>query len=99
MSAAEIARAKSEAEAARARLSATLGELQRRLKPHTLANNAWEDIKDKGGALADDAVEAVKARPVAAGAAVGAVLLFLARSPIKSAAIRLFGGGDQQDET
>ena len=34
-------------------------------------------MKDKSGELADDAVEAVKARPVVSGAALGAVLLFL----------------------
>ena len=99
MSAADILRAKREAELARTRLSTTLGELQTRLKPQTLATNAWEGVKDKSGELADDAVEAVKARPVATGAALGAVLLFLARSPIKSAAIRLFGsGGDKERE-
>ena len=94
MSVAEITRARTEAELARQRLSHTLGELQTRLKPGTLANNAWEGVKDKSGEIADDAVEAVKARPVAAGAVVGAVLLYLARSPIKSAATRLFGSDD-----
>jgi hypothetical protein len=93
----EIPQARRDAELARARLSTTLGELQTRLKPQTLASNAWDGVKDKGGELADDAVEAVKARPVAAGAAVGAVLLFLARSPIKSAAMRLFGSGDDKE--
>jgi hypothetical protein len=94
MSANEIARAKTEAEMARRRLTGTLAEIQTRLKPGTLANNAWEGVKDRSGELADDAVEAVKARPVAAGAMLGAFLLFLARSPIKNAASRLLGDGD-----
>ena len=99
MSAAEIVRARQEAELARQRLTATVGELQHRLSPGTLAGNAWEGVKDRSGELADDAVEAVRARPVAAGAALGALLLFLARSPIKTAASRLFGGdGEQQRE-
>ena len=98
MSAADILKARGEAELARARLSTTLGEIQERLKPQTLANQAWEGVKDRSGALADDAVEAVKARPVAAGAALGAVLLFLARSPIKTAAARLFGGGEHEEK-
>jgi hypothetical protein len=87
-----------EAELARQRLSTTLGELQARLRPGTLASNAWEGVKDKRGELADDAVEAVKARPVATGAALGAVLLFLARSPIRSAASRLFGSEPKQTD-
>jgi hypothetical protein len=99
VSAAEIIKARTEAELARRRLSATAGELQRRLSPGTLAGNAWEGVKDRSGELADDAVEAVKARPIAAGAALGAVLLFLARSPIKSAASRLFGGENEQKQT
>ena len=99
MSAAEIVRARKEAELARQRLTATVGELQHRLSPGTLAGNAWEGVKDKSGELADDAVEAVRARPVAAGAALGAVLLFLARSPIKSAASRLFGADGEQEQT
>jgi hypothetical protein len=97
MSAGEIVRARTEAGLARQRLSRTLGELQARLSPGTLASNAWEGMTDKSGELADDAVEAVKARPVVSGAALGAVLLFLARSPIKSAASRLFGS-DQKHE-
>ena len=99
MSAAEIVRARKEADLARQRLTATVGELQHRLSPGTLAGNAWEGVKDKSGELADDAVEAVRARPVAAGAALGAVLLFLARSPIKSAASRLFGADGEQEQT
>jgi hypothetical protein len=96
VSAKEIMRARIDADLARQRLSTTLGELQARLKPGNLASNAWEGVKDKSGELADDAVEAVRARPVASGAALGAVLLFLARSPIKSAASRLFGGGSNE---
>ena len=96
MSAQEIMKAKTDAELARQRLSSTLGELQTRLSPGTLASNAWEGVKDKSGEIADEAVEAVKSRPVVSGAALGAFLLFLARSPIKSAANRLFGGDQKQ---
>ena len=99
MSASDIVRAQKQAELARQRLSATVGEIQRRLSTGTLAGNAWEGVKDKSGELADDAVEAVRARPVAVGAALGAVLLFLARSPIKSAASRLFGADGEQEQT
>ncbi len=85
MSAPEILQAKREEALARRRLAATVAELQQRLKPTTLATNAWEGVTDKAAGVADGAVEAVKARPVAASAAVGAFTLFLARQPIRSA--------------
>ena len=90
MSAPEILAARKQAELARRNLMATAGELQRRLKPSTLASNAWEGVTDKAANVADGAVEAVKTRPVAASAAVGALTLFLARSPIRSALSWLF---------
>jgi hypothetical protein len=77
---------------ARRRLIETAGELQQKLKPKALASNACEGVKDKGGTLADDAMQAVKGRPVAASAALAAFALFLARAPIKSAVSRLFSG-------
>jgi len=97
VSASEIVRAKREAELARRRLMTTVGELQERLKPATIANNAWEGVKDRSTELADDAVQAVKARPMVASAALGAVTLFLARSPLKSAASWLFARKPDED--
>lgn len=78
------------AEAARQHLIATATELQERLRPATIASQAWEGVKDKSGELADDAVEAVRARPVAAASVLAAFTLFLARQPIKSAVSKLF---------
>jgi hypothetical protein len=85
-----IRNARRRSEEARRRLIGTAGELQQRLKPKTIATNAWEGVKDKSGTLADDAMQAVKARPVAVSAVLAAFTLFLARSPIKSAVSRLF---------
>ncbi|HEX8578396.1 MAG TPA: hypothetical protein VF655_02225 [Allosphingosinicella sp.] len=90
MSAPEILQARKQAELARRNFLSTAGELQRRLKPSTIASNAWEGVTDKAADVADGAVEAVKSRPVAASAAVGALTLFLARSPIRSAMSWLF---------
>ena len=92
-----LRRAKQEAEQARRRLAATAAELQQRLKPATLAGNAWAGVKDKSVELADDAVEAVKARPVAVSAALAAFTLFLARRPLKAGISNLFSG-DEADE-
>ena len=99
MSADDIARARQQADHARRRLAATAAELQQRLKPGTLASHAWEGVKDKSGEIADDAVEAVKARPVVVSAALAAFTLFLARTPIKAAVGRLIdgdGGGEER---
>lgn len=98
MSAAELTRAKQEAERARRRLAATVAELQLRLRPGTIASNAWAGVKGKSGEIADDAVEAVKARPVPIAAALTAFTLFLARAPLKSAMSRLFSGKDEDDD-
>ncbi|HEX8238690.1 MAG TPA: DUF3618 domain-containing protein [Allosphingosinicella sp.] len=98
MSAGEISMAKQEAERARRRLAATAAELQQRLKPGTIAHNAWAGVKDRSGEIADDAVEAVKARPVPVAAVLTAFTLFLARAPLKAAVSRLFSGGDEEDD-
>lgn len=98
MSADDIRLAKQEAELARRRLAGTAAELQQRLKPGTLAHNAWAGVKDKGGEIADDAVEAVKARPVPVAAALTAFTLFLARAPLKAAVSRLFSGGEENED-
>ncbi|MEO7635635.1 MAG: DUF3618 domain-containing protein [Sphingomicrobium sp.] len=78
-------------ERARARLMGSAHELQDRLSPKTLARGAWEGAKDKGADLAEDAVDAVRARPYAAGGAVAALTVFLARAPLIDLAARLFG--------
>lgn len=98
MSANDIKLAKQEAELARRRLAGTAAELQQRLKPGTLASHAWAGVKDKSGDLAEDAVEAVKARPVAVSAALAAFTLFLARAPIKAAVGRLLDGDGEDDQ-
>jgi hypothetical protein len=98
MSAGEISVAKQEAERARLRLAATAAELQQRLKPGTIAHNAWAGVKDRSGEIAEDAVEAVKARPVPVAAVLTAFTLFLARAPLKAAVSRLFSGGEEDDD-
>lgn len=98
MSANELRLAKQEAELARRRLAATAAELQQRLKPGTIASNAWAGVKDKSGEIADDAVEAVKARPVPVAAALTAFTLFLARAPLKSALSWMFSGKNEDDD-
>ena len=89
---AEIAAARSEVERRRARLMGTAHELQARLSPGTLAKGAWEGAKGKGADLAEDAVDAVRARPFAATGVVAAITMFLAREPLMNFAGRLVDG-------
>jgi hypothetical protein len=98
MSADELKRAKREAELTRRRLAATAAELQQRLKPGTIASNAWAGVKDKGGEIADTTVEAVKSRPVPVAAALTVFTLFLARAPLKSAVSWLFSGSGEDED-
>ena len=88
----EIIAARSEAERTRARVMATAHELQERLSPKTLAKGAWQGAKEKGADLAEDAVDAVKARPIAAGGVVAAIAMFLAREPLIDLAGKIADG-------
>jgi hypothetical protein len=97
MNADRVERAKREAIRTRARLESTLCALQARLRPASLAGEAWTGVKDKGGALADNAVAAVKKRPALASAAVGALALFLARAPLRRAVERMLGDEEETD--
>src|SRR3712207_711587 len=92
-------------------MMSTVGALQYRLKPGTLANHAWEGVRDKsseianhawegvrdkGSELADDALQAVKERPAAASGVLAAIVVFLARHPLWRAATWI--AGRRQDE-
>jgi ElaB/YqjD/DUF883 family membrane-anchored ribosome-binding protein len=88
----QIVAARIEVERSRTRLMATAQELQERLKPKTLARDAWEGAKMKGADLAEDAVDAVRARPYAATGVVAAIAMFLAREPLVDLAGKLVDG-------
>jgi len=87
-----VAEAERAADEARARLIATAQELQERLSPKVLAHDAWEAAKAKGADLAEDAVDAVKARPWAATGVAAAIAAFLAREPLIEMAGQMFDG-------
>ena len=83
---------------ARESLIDTARELQTRLQPKTLVREAWESAKIKGADIAEDAVDAVKRRPVATGGIIAAIAMFLAREPIKDGVARLYGGMTSDDK-
>ncbi|WP_380879160.1 hypothetical protein ACFB49_20700 [Sphingomonas sp. DBB INV C78] len=95
---AEIAIARANADAARARLMGTLGQIQSRLAPRNLAEDAWEKVRDHGGELAGKALQGAKEKPVRTAAIIGAVALFFARKPIIRGVTNLLNGdGDETD--
>ena len=85
---AKIEAARAEVERTRAALIETVRTLQQRFEPHKVISDAWEKAKGKGADLAEDAVDAVKRRPVATGGVVAALLMFLAREPIRDGVVR-----------
>ena len=95
----KIVAARIEVARTRAALIDTARELQGRLQPKTLASEAWEKAKNKGADLAEDAVDAVKARPVAVGGVAAALGLFLAREPIRDAAVKLYDAMTSRHDT
>lgn len=86
----KITAARIEVARTRAALLETSRELQARLQPKTLANEAWEKAKDKGADLAEGAVDAVAKRPLVLGGAVAALAMFLAREPLKAATVKFY---------
>lgn len=88
----QVAAARIEVERSRARLMSTAHELQERISPRTLARDAWQGARNKGADLAEDAVDAVRARPVASGGALAAIAVFLARHPLMDLAGKAWGG-------
>jgi hypothetical protein len=92
MSEEEIKSAEFEVDRARTRLIATMNELLGQFEPHRLIQDVWEKAKDKGADLAEDAVDAVRARPLAATGVVAAITMFLAREPLMDLAAKAVGG-------
>lgn len=95
----EVAEARQRADRARAQFLDTFDDLlgafrllQQRLEPSHLARDAWEAAKSKGADLAEDAVDAVARRPVAASGVVAAIALYLAREPLIDLAGKWVGG-------
>ena len=89
---ADILAARAEVDRSRARVMETAQELQERLSPKVLAKGAWQGAKEKGADLAEDAVDAVRARPLTTTGVVAAITMFLAREPLIDLAGRLAGG-------
>ena len=88
----DLAAAEDEVERAKEQMLGTVRDISRQLQPHHLVAELWEDAKIKGADLAEEAVDAVKARPLAATGIVAAIAMFLAREPLMGMAGKLVGG-------
>jgi hypothetical protein len=86
-----LERAQHEVAEAKKRFANTKGALQYRLKPSTLASNAWDGVREKSSVAADGAVGAARGHPGAIGGAVAAITLFLAREQIWRTLSGMFG--------
>lgn len=90
-----IESARAAAQDARAKLSRTLSEIQQRLTPGNLVEDAIDNVRDK----ASNAVAAVKARPVLAIAAIGAISLFFSRKALARAVTKRFSKATETEDT
>jgi hypothetical protein len=89
-----IARARGEADQAKARLMGTVDEAKAKLAPGKLAGQAVQSAKDKSIVVADDAVTKVKERPGLTAGLATAAALYIARKPLFSAVRGLFRSSD-----
>lgn len=94
-----VLQARAEVEIARKRMLDTLDELQRQFAPRALVREAWETAREKGAELAEETVDAVKARPLAVTGVIAAMTLFLAREPLMDLAGKLVGGVSNKRKT
>jgi hypothetical protein len=78
----EVDRARGQLRASVMALETPLLRLKDQLTPSHIAKDLIEGAKNKGADLAEDAVDAVRARPIAATGVVAALALFLAREPL-----------------
>ena len=85
-----LAEAQGEVARSRQQVVGTFHELAELLAPKKIAKNVWESAKVKGADMAEDAVDAVRQRPVAATGLVAAITMFLAREPIKNGIVNLY---------
>lgn len=93
----ELARARMRALTARTRLTGTLVELQTRLRPGALLEEAFEELREKTAEMADEAVSMVKERPGTAAGIVAAVLIYIFRGPLWDVLTDMFSRGEATD--
>ena len=84
-----LAVAELRSELARQALAGTLVEIQARLNPRSLAREAVQELREAGEELARDGLEAAKRHPLTVVGVATAIILFLARQPVRALISRL----------
>ena len=87
--------AQSRVDSARGRLMATIEQIQQRVAPSTLMDEAIEQVKTRSTELAQSAGKVVRERPATVAATAAGIGLLLAAKPLS----RLFGGRGAPDDT
>ena len=79
--------AQSEVDSARGRLMATIEQIQQRIAPSNLMEEAFEQVKTRSADLAQSAGQVVRERPATVAATAAGIGLLLAAKPLA----KLFG--------
>jgi hypothetical protein len=102
----EVAAARIEAARARARFIESVRafetpilDLKSQLTPSHIMGDAWDAAKGKSADLVEEAVDAVKARPIAVTGVIAAIAMFLAREPLMDLAGKLVDGVTDKQKT
>jgi ElaB/YqjD/DUF883 family membrane-anchored ribosome-binding protein len=93
-----VAKAKDDAAAARARFFGTAQEIQSRLEPSHLFEDAVSDVKERSARAAQVAGDIIRERPAMFGAAAAAGFLLMVHRPIRRLGRRLFGRADETED-
>lgn len=97
----QLIKAQNDAEAKRAAFLTSADTLKARVAPARLGRDALDKTVETGSALADSAVETVKAKPWLFAGLAAAAALFLARKPVGKLAVgaydRIAGGKSEED--
>ena len=94
---AKIDRAQARVDAARDRLLGTAQEIQARLAPDRLFDEAVSAARTRSAAFARDAGEAVRKRPATVAAAVVASVALFAHKPLLHLGRKFFGRSEATD--
>jgi ElaB/YqjD/DUF883 family membrane-anchored ribosome-binding protein len=87
----DVQLAQTEVDSARGRLMATVEQIQARLAPTNLVEEALEQVKARSADLAQNAGKVVRERPATVAATAAGIGLLLAHKPLARLAGGLFG--------
>lgn len=79
-------------------LTSTIEDLKYRLKPSTLASDAWHGVRSSSSEYAGKGVNAMTGHPAAAGGAVAAIALFFLRGPLAALLTRILGNNRERGQ-